>query len=253
MSFKDRLKRIIPTFRRDYILESNAVPPLSLSISERVQSDILTRANPYTMTSEARQSALLKAVCHVVTNGIEGSFVECGVWKGGSMLIVALVLKELGIDTRELYLFDTYAGMVKPSEQDIDAFDIEASVQFEKENGDETGSEWCRAGLETVKETMGMSNYPNDKVNYIVGDVRQTLPDNAPDKIALLRLDTDWYESTRHELETLFSRVSKGGILIIDDYGHWQGAKKAVHEYFSDNRIPIDLYQIDYSGRLAIV
>ena len=82
--------------------------------------------------------------------------------------------------------------------------------------------------------------------------MEDTIPKNSPEKISILRLDTDWYESTKHELEYLFPRLSSGGILIIDDYGHFKGAKKAVDEYFTKNKIQYFLNRIDYTGRLIV-
>jgi hypothetical protein len=99
---------------------------------------------------------------------------------------------------------------------------------------------------------MAMTNYPQDKLNYVVGKVEDTIPETLPRKIALLRLDTDWYESTLHELNHLYPLLTEGGVLIIDDYGHWQGAKKAVDEYIEKNKLKILLNRIDYTGRIAI-
>jgi hypothetical protein len=87
----------------------------------------------------------------------------------------------------------------------------------------------------------------------IAGKVEETLPEHAPESIALLRLDTDWYESTRHELEHLFPRVVAGGVLLLDDYGHWKGSRKAVDEYFAAQGITMLLNRVDYTGRLGIV
>src|ERR1051325_10354963 len=84
------------------------------------------------------------------------------------------------------------------------------------------------------------------------GTVEETIPAQAPERIALLRLDTDWYESTRHELVHLYPRLVPGGVLIIDDYGHWEGARKAVDEYIAQNNLRLFLNRIDYAGRLAI-
>ena len=91
-----------------------------------------------------------------------------------------------------------------------------------------------------------------DHVHFVPGPVEQTLPDHAPDPIAILRLDTDWYASTRHELEHLFPRVAPGGVLIVDDYGHWEGARRAVDEYFARSDDRILLQRIDYTGRIGV-
>lgn len=208
--------------------------------------EILKTVKPFTMTSPERVVALIQSVRYLTNKDIPGSLVECGVWKGGSMLAAALTLMEINAADRKLYLFDTYTGMTEPSVKDVDVKGGYASEQYKQQEN------WCAAGLNEVKANMQTSLYPEALIHYIVGDVMENLPDNAPKKIALLRLDTDWYESTKYELETLFPRLSKGGVLIIDDYGHWQGAKKAVHEYFFDNKNQIELYKIDYTGRVAI-
>jgi O-methyltransferase len=206
----------------------------------------------YTMTSPERVSALVESVQFIVHNRIPGSIVECGVWRGGSMMAVALALKKAGDASRELHLFDTFEGMPKPTEVDVDLKGHPAGGFFRKlQTGPDT-SNYCRATLEEVQQAMNSTGYDPALVHLVKGRVEETIPEHAPDTIALLRLDTDWYESTKHELEHLFPRLSKHGILIIDDYGHWQGARKAVDEYFAENKIPILLSRVDYTGRVAI-
>jgi len=106
--------------------------------------------------------------------------------------------------------------------------------------------------LEEVRHNLSNVGYPDDRIKLVKGLVEATLPNKAPSKIALLRLDTDWYESTRHELIHLYPRLAQRGVLIIDDYGHWEGAQKAVDEYIRDNNLPVLLNRIDYTGRIAI-
>ena len=220
-------------------------PKMMENLSQQDQ-EILAKVKPFTMTGSERVVALSRSVQYLVKEEIPGSFLECGVWKGGSMLAAALTLVDLHFLERELYLFDTFSGMTTPSELDVDYQGNRASEQYEQED------EWCSAGLSEVKGIMQTGNYPEKLIHYIIGDVMETLPDKAPAKIALLRLDTDWYKLTKHELNTLFPRLSPGGVLIIDDYGHWQGAKKAVNEYFAENNIKIKLHPIDFSAVIAI-
>jgi hypothetical protein len=99
---------------------------------------------------------------------------------------------------------------------------------------------------------MDSTGYPQNRVRFIKGRVEETVPGEAPEQIALLRLDTDWYESTQHELEYLFPRLAPGGVLILDDYGHWAGARKAVDDYIALHKLPLLLCRIDMSGRIAI-
>jgi O-methyltransferase len=206
----------------------------------------------HTMTSPERVSALVESVQFIVQNRIPGSIVECGVWRGGSMMAVALALKNAGDALRELRLFDTFEGMPKPTDADVDLKGHPATTFFRKlQTGPDT-SKFCRATLEEVRLAMDSTGYDPALVHLVKGRVEDTIPQHAPDAIALLRLDTDWYESTKHELEHLFPRLSKHGVLVIDDYGHWQGARKAVDEYFAENKIPILLSRVDYTGRVAV-
>lgn len=210
------------------------------------------KVEPYTMTSPERIYSLCEAVKYLSDNDISGDIVECGVWKGGSMMAVAETLLSTGDMSRNLYLFDTFEGMVQPSVNDVDIYGVTAEKLFKKFYNVKGKPAWCYAGIEIVKKALNSTGYPDNKIHFIKGMVENTIPSLAPDNIALLRLDTDWYESTKHELEHLFKRLTKGGVLIIDDYGHWKGARKAVDEYFTNNNIKILLNRIDYSGRIAV-
>jgi O-methyltransferase len=216
----------------------------------------ISRVRAFTMTSPERLFALCQAVRYVVDNKIPGDIVECGVWKGGSMMAVAKTLKSLNEDSRHLYLFDTFEGMTAPSEHDVDFMGVDASKQLVSSTKQEMAAKdsiWCYAPLEEVKSAVYSVGYDLNKIHFIKGKVEDTIPNESPATIALLRLDTDWYESTHHELINLFPRISSGGVIIIDDYGHWQGARKAVDEYIKDNKIQILLNRIDSTGRIGIV
>jgi O-methyltransferase len=214
--------------------------------------DTYRKVSPYTMTSPERIFSLCDAIRYIHDNNIEGHIVECGVWKGGSMMAIADTLLKLGDNTRHLHLFDTFDGMTAPSENDVDVSGVTAESLLKNADKEQEDSIWCKAGLDTVKKSVESIGYPNDRIHYIQGLVEQTIPQHIPEKIALLRLDTDWYESTHHEMEHLFPRLAKGGILIIDDYGHWQGARKAVDEYIASHSVRIFLNRIDYTGRVAV-
>lgn len=207
---------------------------------------------PYTMTSAMRVAALCESVRYICSNRIEGAVVECGVWKGGSMMAVARTLMEAGDTSRQLYLFDTFEGMTAPTDRDVSMDGRTAAQLLQSSSRDDAESVWCVAPLEGVRQAVGGTGYDMRQVSFVKGRVEDTIPRHAPEKIALLRLDTDWYESTRHELEHLFPRLVPGGVLIIDDYGHWEGARRAVDEYIAGNGIPLLLQRIDYSGRCAI-
>lgn len=207
---------------------------------------------PFTMTSPERVFALRSAVEHVVRAGIPGAIVECGVWRGGSMMAVARRLQELSASDRDLYLYDTYAGLPAPGVLDVTLSGLSASGEFERTRTGADSSSWCAAPLGEVQANLASTGYPPERVHFIEGKVEATLPALAPDRIALLRLDTDWYASTAHELTHLYPRLQSGGILIIDDYGHWRGSRQAVDEYFATLQSRPVLHRIDYTARFAI-
>jgi hypothetical protein len=206
-------------------------PPHYLQRDERYAS-IMNAAEPFTMTTYESMGALIDATRYVTQAKILGAIVECGVWRGGSMMISAMTLLESG-DIRDLYLFDTYAGMTKPSDQDIDFRGVAAKKKF-IDSMEADHNEWCYASMEDVRKNVLSTGYPKEKCHFIKGDVMQTLPHESLSEIAILRLDTDWYDSTLHELKHLYPLLREDGILFIDDYGYWQGCKKAVDEFFGE-------------------
>ncbi|MBS1642714.1 MAG: class I SAM-dependent methyltransferase [Bacteroidetes bacterium] len=215
--------------------------------------NIINKVRPYTMTSNERLYGLIEAVKYVVKNNIEGSIVECGVWKGGSMMAIAETLLQLGDTSRQLFLYDTFAGMTAPTEEDVDQLNRDASSQLQNDINKKTESiVWAYSGLQEVKTNIQKTKYPSTNFHFIEGDILQTIPANLPPKIALLRLDTDWYESTKHEMIHLYPLLQQNGVLIIDDYGFWKGSRKAVDEYIDANKISIFLNRMDETGRIAI-
>ncbi|TKB98627.1 TylF/MycF/NovP-related O-methyltransferase [Pedobacter cryophilus] len=214
----------------------------------------INNVKQYTMTGPLRMISLIRAVEYIVKNNIPGAFVECGVWKGGSMMLIAKTLIELGELNRELYLYDTFEGMATPSSNDISFDNKIASILLEKELSEkENGNNiWCYSNIEEVKNNLLSIGYNPNKIHFIKGKVEDTIPNQIPHQIALLRLDTDWYESTIHELEYLYPILVNKGVMIIDDYGQWMGQKKAVDEYILNNKLDIYLNRIDFSSRLAI-
>lgn len=150
---------------------------------------------------------------------------------GGSMHAVARTLDEVGKHDRELYLFDTYEGMTEPTDKDVSMGGQTASLLLE--TNDKTANVWAIASIEDVQQGLDTLAYPTERFHLVKGPVEETIPGHAPERIALLRLDTDWYESTRHELEHLYQRLVPGGVLIIDDYGTWRGSKEATDEFMA--------------------
>lgn len=210
------------------------------------------KCRPYTMTSVERMFGMYKAVNYIIDNKIPGDFVECGVWKGGSSMMIALTLKERSISDRSIFLYDTFEGMSEPTDNDKSFSGIDAAQLLKKEDPAISSSVWCVSSIEEVKSNLKSTGYPADKLHFIKGKVEDTLPANIPGPLAMLRLDTDWYESTKIEMELLFPLLVAKGVLIIDDFGHWQGAKKAVLEYFKNEKLSPYLNRLDYTGRLII-
>ena len=211
---------------------------------------IWERVAPFTMTSPERMQALVDSVRYLERHQIDGAFVECGVWRGGSMMAAALALS--GNTNRELYLFDTFDGLPPPGDLDVD-FNGVSAAELTANDPSRVGPITAVAHLDEVRRNMTSTGYPDSQVHYIEGMVEDTIPELAPEQIALLRLDTDWYESTRHELLHLFPRVVSGGVLIVDDYGHWKGARQAVDDYLDATGIRLLLCRIDFTGRIAVV
>jgi O-methyltransferase len=213
--------------------------------------ELVRAVEPFTMSTPERIVSLCDAVEYVVANDIPGDVVECGVWKGGSMMAVALKLLQLGRIDRDLYLFDTFAGMSEPTEADVTLHGTPALARWRHSDRGAVNL-WDYVPADEVRAALAGTGYPPERIKLIEGRVEDTLPAAAPERIALLRLDTDWYESTRHELETLYPRLASRGVLILDDYGHWQGARRATDEYLGADADPVLLVRVDYTGRVAV-
>lgn len=219
---------------------------------EQDDIDIIDKVKYHTITSKLRIHALIQAVRYIVANDIPGDFVECGVYLGGSMMTVAHTLQMENVTNRDLYLFDTFEGMPKPQERDIDFKGESALSNFEEKKITDKSSKWVNASLDKVKEAMSTTGYPMERVHFVKGMVEDTVPAHSPESIAMLRLDTDWYSSTKHEMTHLYPLVNPRGIVVIDDYGHFKGAREAVDEYFEARGEHPFLHRIDYTGRMIV-
>lgn len=251
-----KLKEIIKTSARwlgyDIRRTVNNTIPVEFSKDE-VELYEYVYGNQLTMVSAENLFTTMMACKHVIERSIEGDFVECGVWRGGNAIAAAGLFKLHGVD-KKIYLFDTFEGMTEPTSDDVafsgavDAFDTYARNRKAGHN------EWCLASLDDVRGNFRSANLLDEKVKFVQGDVSLTLADaaNLPANIAVLRLDTDWYESTKIELDVLYPRLSQSGVLIVDDYGHWQGAKKAVDEYFDQHGKKPFLQYMTYSSRVGV-
>jgi len=209
---------------------------------------------PYTMLSLERVEAIVDSIDYICSNNIDGDIVECGVWRGGAMYVAAKALLKRNVLHKKFYLFDTY---------DVKTFGSTSNeTEFDKDFLGKTALDAINEGdfilenynyhLDEVTSLLESTGYPKENFIYVVGRVEDTLPYHERLKISLLRLDTDWYESTKHELIHLYPYLIHKGVLLIDDYGFWQGSKKACDEYFSEKNIAIMLHRSDFFGRVAI-
>jgi O-methyltransferase len=200
-----------------------------------------------------------EAIQYILENNIEGAVVECGVNQGRFEIIWIHELQKTNT-VRDIYLYDTFEGLVEPGEHD---YTCENNIHFDMNKdlvkdvwknhiiNDKTNA-WCYCPLDQVKANLNSTGYPQDKLHYVVGDVMETLSDasNIPEKIAILRLDTDWYESSRYELEQMYDNVVTGGVIIFDDYYLWHGQRKATDEFFESRNITPDIVNLN-DGKCA--
>ena len=202
------------------------------------------------------------AVRYILENNIDGCIVECGVDAGDFEYRWIKELQAAGQE-RDIYMYDTFKGLTEPGEYDYTAdtaviYKMSKDVVHEEWNtrrvSDDTNL-WCYTPLQTVQQHLESTGYNKEKLHYIVGDVMKTLqePTNIPDKIAILRLDTDWYESSKVELEVLYPNVVSGGVIIFDDYYHWDGQRRATDDYFKKMGIDVSMVNIGNSKTSAFI
>jgi O-methyltransferase len=252
-TFTKQLKKLInaPLRRIGFQLDrySPSGPVFIAGEASKLDEQIYSQVAKFTMSPPDPIYSLISTVRYVIDNEIEGDFVECGTWRGGCAMAIALTLSDLGVSDRTIWVYDTFHGMTKPGVMDL-GIDLKAGEMkisseklFVQQNGTEDGSEWARVSLHDVQSNLSSTGYPLESIEYVKGDVTETLNETVPRKISLLRLDTDWYESTLKELEVLYPRLSVGGVCIVDDYGAWAGARQAVDEYF-DRNPPLPLFHV---------
>jgi O-methyltransferase len=189
------------------------------------------------------------ALRYLLENGIEGDLVECGIYKADIEFTWIDVLQQSG-QAREIYLYDTFTGLTPPTD-----FDFELSGHNQQLSTSQGTLEfwhlqqayggWCAYSLENVKSRLESTGYPVEKLHYVVGDVKETLQHTVPEKIALLRLDTDFYDSSLAEISALYDKVVPGGIIILDDYLFWNGQKKAIDEFFESRGLTPEIKLFD--------
>lgn len=208
---------------------------------------------PHTLSTKECLYSLYTATVYISESCIPGDVVECGVWKGGCAMMAALTLKARGDSSRRLVLYDTYEGMPSATDKDVDWQQVSARELVTEQAHNRAHPVWCRATLDQAQRNVWSTGYPKERIVFVKGKVEETIPAHElPDRIAILRLDTDWFESTYHALRHLFPRLSTHGVLIINDYGHWKGAREAVDRYFQEQDVHMLLHRTDYSERIGL-
>jgi hypothetical protein len=197
---------------------------------------------PFTMVGRARLLSLYRHALRICRENIPGDFVECGACRGGSAALLAYVAKTHSRMSRKVYACDTFEGMPEPSDEDRHKGLTAAQCGFP------AGS--LPAPVETGLSEIARRANVLDTIIPIKGLFRDTLPALASKigPVALLHADGDWYESTMEIFSNLFEKVPQGGYVQIDDYGHWDGCRKAVQDYQTAKKIRFPLEQIDYTG-----
>jgi O-methyltransferase len=254
-SIKNFLKRIITlghvNTQKNVFIKDLLKKQSIIAEAKDEENLIMNTCSQYSMTPKIRMWALIQSIKYLIGSGIEGDIVETGVFKGGNLILSKKILNSFNISNRKIYGYDTFEGMTEPTGNDKDIFG-ENPFKMWKKSQKKDYNDWCYASIEEVQKNFEKETGNSQSLNLVKGPVEKTLlnEENLPNKISLLRLDTDWYESSKIELEVLYPRLVKGGVLIIDDYGHWEGVKKSVDEYFFDKNIW--LHYVDYGCRLLI-
>jgi len=209
-------------------------------LRDEVFWQIVPEVHDFTQLPMEPMWSLFEAVRYLVARGIKGDFVECGVFFGGASMLIGKTLMMLGETSRELWLYDSFQGFVgEQAKDDVTWYGDSIATRF--------------PDFEVIaKDNIASIGYPVEKVRFVKGDIEKIAPDNKHGDIALLRLDTDTYHSTKAELEHFYPKLVSGGILIIDDYGHADGARRAVDEYFADPARRLMLNRVNLTNRLAV-
>jgi O-methyltransferase len=248
--FGYEISRHVPKAKRVVNIDT-IIPEITESEKEMIATSL-----QYSMTNPERMWAIVQSMKYLVSKKIEGDVVECGVWKGGNILLFTLLLEFFNVK-KPVWAYDTYEGMSLPTDNDVDfrgTHSKELLVKAPRIAEEGTHNIWCYSTLDEVVGNVQRHAQSVDAIRFIKGKVEETLMDekNLPDKISLLRIDTDWYESTKKCLEVLYPRLVSGGVLILDDYGHWKGSRKAFDEYFAERGEKPFLHRVDYTCRLMI-
>lgn len=214
-----------------------------------VAARLFLAVRPYTMVTEARLRNIYDVARAIEARRVAGAFVECGVWRGGSAAVMAAVAARAR-SGRKVWLFDSFEGLPEPTALDGSAAATYAGM---RSGGKLRSIEQLVAPLDDVREVMRRVGVDERALAIRKGWFQDTLPlargEIGP--IALLRLDGDWYESTRVCLEQLYDQVAAGGAVVIDDYDYWEGCRRAVDEFLARQPSAIRLLPVREGGIFA--
>lgn len=205
---------------------------------EEIKKEII--AQNLTCLPEGRFDNILSCAKSILENRVPGDFVETGVWRGGACIFMRSILKQFGDNDRKVFVCDSFEGLPKDeTPQDFAHRNITDNIRAHSKN--------LAVSLEEVQANFKKLDAENDSVLFVKGWFKDTLPNLATNSIALLRLDGDMYSSTMDALNNLYHKVSKGGFIIVDDYGHFPQCKEAVDEFREKNKILIPFQHVDYT------
>ena len=250
---KKIIKKILNRFSYKIISNNDWNAKVENLIVEATKEDIqeFEKVDEISLTSYPNRWSLIQSLKYIEENNISGEIVETGVYKGANLILINNFLTKSNMH-KKIFAFDTYEGQPDPSEKDFDIKGTKMIEKFEVLKKKNVTPVFC--SLENVKKNiLNYSENDLEKIIFVKGKVEETLRSekNLPNKISLLRLDTDFYDSIKISLEILYPRLCKGGVLIIDDYGHFKGAQTAVDDFFN-NKKNIWMHRVDYTCRLII-
>lgn len=195
---------------------------------------LVHRVRPYTALFPLRLCALYRLSREIDRLSVPGDVVECGVYNGGSAALMASNCTRSPLD-RKIWLFDSFQGLPQPTEKDGQK--AQACCW------------WCHGDLSKVEEVFEKLSIPETRTRIVKGWFHDTFPSVDIQDIALLHIDADWYESVKLCFERFYDSVRPGGFIVIDDYGHWEGARRATNEFLETRGINARLTKVDYTGR----
>jgi len=205
--------------------------------------ELYLQVRNFTMLSRERLYDFFVSVRHVARQGIQGDIVEVGCWGGGALAVALACLQSEYELTRKVWGFDTFEGHPEPSADELDVWGNSQLMRYRESLA--KGEDWCKVDIDQVRQNVKSVCASIERLNLVKGKAEESLRLESPEAVSVLRIDVDWYEPSLATLETLYPRLASGGVLIIDDYGHHSGSRKAFDEFFGSAAPKIT--HIDYS------